>query len=75
MLFVAFLPIVAWRSMRGPAKPTKKEDLVDLASTFGIQFGDSDSSDAEFAPEDDEVDSEGLYNSNLHEGVAMLVSS
>ena len=52
-----------WRSRRGPAKPPRKEDLVDLASTFGIQFGgngdDTDSSDAEFAPEDGEVDSEG----------------
>lgn len=52
-----------WRSRRGPAKPPRKEDLVDLASTFGIRFGgdgdDTDSSDAEFAPEDGEVDSEG----------------
>lgn len=50
----------AWRPKRAPAKP-KKEELVDLASTFGIKFGDdSDSSDAEFAPEDDAVDSEGV---------------
>ena len=50
---------LAWRSRRA-AKPAKKEEVVDLASTFGIEFGDdSDSSDAEFAPEDDEIDSEG----------------
>ena len=52
--------IIGWRPKREAAKPTRKEDLVDLASTFGISFGDdSDSSDAEFAPADDSMDSEG----------------
>lgn len=54
---------VGWRPRRGPAKPAKKEDVVDLAAAFGISFvnngDDSDSSDAEFAPEDDPMDSEG----------------
>ena len=51
-----------WRSRRATAKPAKKEEVVDLAAAFGISFGnndDSDSSDAEFAPEDDPMDSEG----------------
>ena len=50
-----------WRSRRGPAKPPKKEEVVDLAAAFGVSFGSdgSDSSDAEFAPEDDPMDSEG----------------
>ena len=53
----------AWRSKRGPAKPAKMEDMVDLSAAFGISFGenDSDSSDAEFAPGDHQVDSEGRY--------------
>ncbi len=53
----------AWRSKRGPAKPAKKEEVVDLSTAFGISFGgdDTDSSDAEFAPEDHHVDSEGRY--------------
>lgn len=55
---------LAWRSRRA-AKPAKKEEVVDLASTFGIEFGDdSDSSDAEFAPEDDEIDSEDSHECN-----------
>ena len=34
--------------------------MVDLGSKFGMSFGsDSDSSDAEFAPEDEIIDSDG----------------
>lgn len=54
---------VGWRPRREATKPARKEDLVDLASTFGISFGDdSDSSDAEFSPADDSMDSEGVLN-------------
>lgn len=61
--FILFHSAAAWRSKRGPVKPPKKEDLVDLGRTFGVAFGgsdDSDSSDAEFAPEDEDIDSDGL---------------
>lgn len=46
-----------WSSRR--SRPVKSErDVVDLGATFGISLGsDSDSSDAEFAPENEEKDS------------------
>jgi len=51
------------RPKRAPAKPAKQEDLVDLSRTFGVAFrgsgDDTDSSDAEFAPENEKMDSEG----------------
>lgn len=61
-LVMEILITAVWRSRRGPAKPARKEEVVDLSSAFGVSFGanDSDSSDAEFAPEDGQVDSEGL---------------
>ncbi len=43
------------------ARPARKEDAVDLGAKFGISFDeDSDSSDGEFAPEDEQVDSDGM---------------
>lgn len=55
------LSIPAWRSSRKKADPAKAEDVVDLGSKFGMSFGsDSDSSDAEFAPEDEAIDSDGM---------------
>lgn len=51
---------IVWRSSRKKANPAKKEDVVDLGSKFGMSFGsDSDSSDAEFAPENETIDSDG----------------
>lgn len=41
-------------------RPPKPGEVVDLGAKFGVTVGsDSDSSDAEFAPEDEEQDSEG----------------
>lgn len=41
-------------------RPPKPGEVVDLGAKFGVAVGsDSDSSDAEFAPEDEEQDSEG----------------
>lgn len=55
---------IAWRSSRKKAKPAKEEDVVDLGSKFGMSFGsDSDSSDAEFAPENEAIDSDGMKHS------------
>ena len=52
-----------WRSSRKKANPAKKEDIVDLGSKFGMSFGsDSDSSDAEFAPENETIDSDGMID-------------
>ena len=35
--------------------------MVDLGAKFGMSFGsDSDSSDAEFAPENEAIDSDGM---------------
>lgn len=49
-----------WRSSRQRAQPAKAEDVVDLRSKFGMSFdSDSDSSDAEFEPENEVIDSEG----------------
>lgn len=56
-----FFSAIAWRSSRKKANPPKKEDVVDLGSKFGMSFGsDSDSSDAEFAPENETIDSDGM---------------
>ena len=60
-----------WSSRR--SKPVKLEkDVVDLGATFGIALGsDSDSSDAEFAPEHaekDSADSESGGNDSCGEG-------
>lgn len=52
---------IVWRSSRKKANPAKKEDVIDLGSKFGMSFGsDSDSSDAEFAPENETIDSDGM---------------
>ena len=50
-------PSPGWSSRR--SRPVKSEgDVVDLGAKFGITMGsDSDSSDAEFAPENEERDS------------------
>ena len=53
-----------WRPQRVSSKPARSVDLVDLKKTFGISFrdgedDDTDSSDAEFAPENECIDSEG----------------
>ena len=56
---------IVWRSSRKKANPAKKEDVVNLGSKFGMNFGsDSDSSDAEFAPENETIDSDGIYCSD-----------
>ena len=53
-----------WRSSRKKANPAKNEDVVDLGSKFGMSLGsDSDSSDAEFAPENEAIDSDGMMRS------------
>lgn len=54
---------IVWRSSRKKANPAKKEAFVDLGSKFGVSFGsDSDSSDAEFAPENETIDSDGMID-------------
>ena len=42
-------------------RPPRSEEVVDLGSKFGLSFhgDDSESSDEEFEPEKEEVDSEG----------------
>ena len=58
---------VVWRSSRKKANPAKKEDVVDLGSKFGMNFGsDSDSSDAEFAPENETIDSDGMIEEDTY---------
>ena len=58
---------IAWRSSRKKANPAKNEDVVDLGSKFGMNFGsDSDSSDAEFAPENETIDSDGMKAQITH---------
>ncbi len=55
--------MIGLRPKRAPAKPARQEDLVDLGRTFGVTLGsgdDTDSSDAEFAPENEKMDSEGM---------------
>ena len=60
-LCLNFFNFLAWRSSRKKAQPAKTEDVVDLSSKFGMSFGsDSDSSDAEFAPENEAIDSDGM---------------
>ena len=58
---------IVWRSSRKKANPAKKEDVIDLGSKFGMSFGsDSDSSDAEFAPENETIDSDGMIRVAVH---------
>ena len=47
-------------------RPPKPGEVVDLGAKFGVAVGsDSDSSDAEFAPEDEEQDSEGASGNTV----------
>ena len=47
-------------------RPPKPGEVVDLGAKFGVAVGsDSDSSDAEFAPEDEEQDSEGASGNSV----------
>lgn len=63
-----------WRSSRKKAAPAKNEDVVDLSSKFGMSFdSDSDSSDAEFAPENEAIDSDG--NKHCKETIPVPLNS
>ena len=42
-------------------RPPKQDEVVDIGTKFGFTLGsNSDSSDAEFAPENEEPDSDGM---------------
>lgn len=38
-LVMEILITAVWRSRRGPAKPARKEEVVDLSSAFGVSLG------------------------------------
>ena len=60
LLLLLLLSPARLRSQR-QVRPTPRGEEVDLGSKFGLNVGSSsDSSDAEFAPEQEKVDSEGM---------------
>lgn len=55
----------AWKRSQRKIRPARQTEVVDIGAKFGVSLGSgSDSSDAEFAPEEAELDSEGMGSWN-----------